>query len=231
MNKATAIIPFHDETESLLSVIEILNKIDTIAEIILVDDGSKNNLSEKIISRVDYTKKNIQLHFTGKNIGKSRAIGYGLEHSSYNTIFLLDADIKNPSLSDFETALNDFFNHKADMLILKRINSLMTLKIIRANTLLSGERIVKKELLQKVLKKGINGYEIELALNQHMINYDKLVLCRPNSAKNTYKFVKSGLLKGISRDVKMYYNIISYIGAKNYLKQWLFFAKTKNNKK
>jgi hypothetical protein len=113
------------------------------------------------------------------------------------------------------------------MVVLRRIKISFLPKIIRADTLLSGERILRKTDLINIIQSGVKGYELEVATNQYFIenNLEKKCFWSPSSAVNNYKYKKFKFFKGIFKDLKMYINIIKYVGFRNYVNQVLRFCK------
>ena len=113
------------------------------------------------------------------------------------------------------------------MVILRRVNSLPLLKLIRADTLLSGERIIKKEHLRKVLKSSVDGYQLEVAINQYFLKNNSQYKCfwSASSAVNDYKHKKNKFLKGIAKDLLMYWGLIRYVGFRNFANQIFRFCK------
>ncbi|HSW97563.1 MAG TPA: hypothetical protein VLF89_07095, partial [Candidatus Saccharimonadales bacterium] len=96
----------------------------------------------------------------------------------------------------------------------------------RANTLISGERILqKKDLLEILAKYRPKGFQVELAINQYMTDNNKNVYWMPISAVNTSSIKKRGVISGIQKIIGMHIEIVAYIGLYNTLRQVLFFAK------
>ena len=224
----TCIIPFYNEDEWVirLSLYSLLS-IPEITQIILIDDGSE---SKKVYNSIvnsfthRYPVKVIRLK---SNFGKSTAVSYGLNKAFNENILLLDADLENIHRAEFVNAISKYKRENLDMLILKRINSLPLVKLFRLNTLLSGERIIKKKLLTKILSKNVKGYQLEVAINQYFIDKKIENKCDwfPSSVENNYKFKKINFFKGIVKDIKMYKNLIKYVGLKNFRNQILKFCK------
>lgn len=96
-NKLSIIIPVFNEEEV---VNEILNEIyDSFKdvesyEIILVDDGSKNDISEFIDESLN--KDNLIILRNDFNIGQTSSIKRGCENSEGNVIGIIDGDGQNP---------------------------------------------------------------------------------------------------------------------------------------
>jgi glycosyltransferase involved in cell wall biosynthesis len=161
-----------------------------------------------------------------KNKGKGRAVSYGLKFIADEHVMLCDSDLKKLASEEISEALTKYELLKLDLLILRRMNIGFFPKIIRADTLLSGERILKKSDLEKVLEADVRGYELEVAINQYFID-DSSERCAwsKSSAVNNYKYKKFKFLKGIYKDLKMYFAITKYIGFKNYLNQIKTFCR------
>jgi hypothetical protein len=161
------------------------------------------------------------------NFGKTFAIHHALNYDPDGNIFLCDSDMKNLYNEEISNAIIKFDLLGLDMLILRRIKISFLPKIIRADTLLSGERILRKTDLKNIIQSGVNGYELEVAINQYFINNNLENGCfwSPSSAVNNYKYKKVKFFKGIFKDLKMYFNLIKYIGFGNYKNQVLNFCK------
>jgi hypothetical protein len=73
----------------------------------------------------------------------------------------------------------------------------------------------------------VKGYELEVTINQYMTikGFDKNCFWTPSSAVNNYKYKKFKFIKGIVKDLKMYYGIIKHIGLGNFIKQISNFCK------
>jgi cellulose synthase/poly-beta-1,6-N-acetylglucosamine synthase-like glycosyltransferase len=85
------IIPAYNEEKSIAETIKSILAIDypkNKFEIIVVDDGSKDN-SYKIAKTFESSKVKV---FSKKNGGKGSALNYGLKHAKGEIIFTMDAD-------------------------------------------------------------------------------------------------------------------------------------------
>jgi glycosyltransferase involved in cell wall biosynthesis len=223
----TCIIPFYNEDAfNLFQTIKVVNQINTISEIIVIDDGSKSKETYTYLKISFHRKQNIRILRTEKNNGKSYAIKYGLSSAFNENILLFDADLKNVDKIEIENAIVNYRLWNLEMLILRRINSLPLVKLIRADTLLSGERLIKKNHLRKILNSEVKGYELEIATNQYFINNKLNTKCRwvKSSAVNNYKFRKRKIIKGLLKDANMYFRIIKCVGIRNCIKQMKSFC-------
>jgi glycosyltransferase involved in cell wall biosynthesis len=134
----TCIIPFFNERERISKVLDGVIKIKGLDEILLVDDGSTDRSVELV--RKHYPKLTIIRN--SKNLGKTEAIAVGLKRTISTHVLLLDADLQNFQYKEVEKAVFAVKNNPTvDMIILKRNNK----RLFRANTLISGERILQKK--------------------------------------------------------------------------------------
>ncbi len=223
----SCLIPFFNERDRILKVLEQVSKTKTIDEILCVNDGSSD-------ASADLVKKHypaIKVIVNTKNLGKTEAIKVGLQQAKGDYILLLDADLRNLNYQEIEEAvLKIKENQNVDMIILRRVNAPLIIKLNRGDILISGERILKKKDLQKILQDQNNkpsGFQLEFAINKYMMVNNKIVYWMPSSALNTYPICKIGFLKGLYKIFSMQTNILHYIGLKHFILQELFFCRKK----
>lgn len=224
MEKLSCIVPFHKEGENVLSVIAVLSEIPAISEIICVDDGSRDDIADRISARFPKVTV-IKLH---KNAGKSHAVYEGLKIAREETLLLMDADLRHLQKTEIEDAITHFNEAKTiDMLILENKGGNAKVDMfLNKNIFLSGQRILKRKDLETIfsLKKPIK-YQLEIAINAYMIRNQKKVFFVKTSSFNPHKVQKHGLLKGMSKDLEMDLQMISYVGISNYFKQMRSFGR------
>jgi glycosyltransferase involved in cell wall biosynthesis len=222
------IIPFYNEdTINLLKIIYTITQVPEVQQIIVVDDGSESKSTYnrlKDMLKLDCSVKIIRLD---QNFGKSFAISHGLRLASKDNILLIDADLKDLDKKEISKAINKFNLLDLELIILRRVNSSRLVKLIRADTLLSGERLIKKKHLINILQSGVKNYELEVGTNQYFIKNDLHEKCfwSKSSALNNYKYKKHNFLNGIFKDIRMYVNLINYVGIINFKKQISQFCK------
>ena len=107
--RLSIIIPLYNEPETVLSVLDHLQKISLPSfvesrEIIVVDDCS-NDSSFKNIEQYRGQHPDIILLHHEKNMGKGRAVKTGIEKSKGDVILIQDADLEL-SPSDIPAMLN-----------------------------------------------------------------------------------------------------------------------------
>ncbi len=94
------VIPVHNEAEVLPSLFKrllpVMDSLNQSYEIILVNDGSKDNSAAILDDYQSRYPEHIRvIHFNG-NYGQHMAIMAGFEHVSGETVITLDADLQNP---------------------------------------------------------------------------------------------------------------------------------------
>ena len=211
----TCLIPFYNEGNRVLKVLDKISQLKRQSDIICVDDGSQDGVYSKI--KKDYPW--VKLVRLKANQGKTEAVAAGLTRVKTPYVFLLDADLRQISVKDFQAGL-DWCRKEAkiDMLIFGRINDHFKSTLLAPHILLSGERIIKTKILKMVLRGSVKGFQLELALNQYCLDHHLTVVTLPSSAKTTLKIKKYGLV-GLKRDGKMFWEMINYSGFRSYLKQ------------
>lgn len=219
----TCIIPFFNERDRILQVLDAVAKIKNVNQILLVDDGSTDGTTEQVKQRYS----NIAILHHKKNLGKTEAITTGLKHAKGEYIFLLDADLQGLNHQELEKGLDVIRKDTSvDMIIFKRLDPPLIVKLSRGAVLISGQRIIKKDDLVLALDRyKPRGYELEFALNQYMMDKQKHVYWMPISASNTRSTRKLGYCKGMQKIIHMHRDIFQYLGLSKTLKQFLFFCK------
>ena len=111
-NILSVIIPVYNEEETICEILDIILKREETAEIILIDDGSKDKSVELIKKYTDNTK--IKLLEQPHNMGKGAAIIRGFQEAKAPYVIIQDADMEY-SPEDYPKLLSPIINNKADV--------------------------------------------------------------------------------------------------------------------
>ena len=97
--KVSIIVPVYNEEESIGLLYKAVEKsVKTMGvpwELILVDDGSRDDSPEKIRGIVKKHPEHVSAVILRRNFGQTAAIAAGIDHSEGDIIVLLDADLQN----------------------------------------------------------------------------------------------------------------------------------------
>ena len=208
MPKISCIISAYNEGPRIGRVLGAVQNHSLLDEIIVVDDGSKDN-TQSVVKKY----KNIRLIVHEKNKGKNQAVLTGIKNSTGDYILLLDADLLGLTAKDVTALLEPIVRKKAEVSIsLIKTAPLLYRKI--GLDFISGERIFPKEMISGRLKEmeKLKSYGIEVYLNDYIIkNKYRIKVVKWDGVKNPWKYEKSGLMTGVKGDIEMILQIFKTI--------------------
>jgi len=220
----TCIIPFFNEGDRILNVLDIVSKEKSVSQIICVDDGSTDGVAQHIQQLFPQVLV-IQLK---RNKGKAAAVAAGLKKASAGVVFLLDADLRGLKTGEIDNTMRYFQQHpELTMIIWRRMHAPFITKFNRSDILFSGERVLRKEDLEAAFALNPVGFQLEAAINNHIQQHHKKAVWMPSTVRNTYKIQKYGLFKGLWKELQMSRNIMHFLGFRNYLRQVMTFCTQK----
>jgi len=95
----SVVVPAWNEEKNIEQIIErlsrVLDQAEPNYEIIIVDDGSKDQTSEKVL-KARSTYPQTKLLRLSRNFGKEAALNAGLAHAAGNAVIQIDADLQHP---------------------------------------------------------------------------------------------------------------------------------------
>lgn len=199
----SAIIPAYNEENTISTVINTLNKVKDVHEIIVVSDGSEDNtvcVAKECGANVIECKV---------NKGKAEAIREGLKASKGDIIVLLDADLIGLNPDHVNKMIKPVIYNEVDMTIgifnSGRFSTDLAQKIAPQ---LSGQRAVKRHILERIFSTEITGYGIEIAMTKFIerenIKVREVIL---DEVTHVMKEEKLGFAKGFCLRIKMYWQI------------------------
>lgn len=218
----TCIVPFRNEKERIGEVLTQLLKVKNISEIICVDGVSTDGGSEYIRTHFP----SVQLITLKENVGKTGTVQEGLKVAKGEYILFFDADLKGVIPQEVDAVLETVLNDASiDMVVFSRNTPRLITKLNRFDLIYTGERILRKSDLLKILKEGVSQFQLEIAINTFMMRNNKHIYYFNASHVNLPKSGKFGLVSGIMEDLKMFWQVCSFDPI-NYFLQTFFFCRT-----
>lgn len=119
IQKLSVVIPVYNDEEVLIELLSRLSKsiinIAQMYEIILVDDGSKDN-SWNTILQLKNNYNFITAIKLARNFGQQNALAAGIDHCSGDIIVLMDSDLQDRP-EDIHILVDALFEHNVSMAI------------------------------------------------------------------------------------------------------------------
>ncbi|MHB1392474.1 MAG: glycosyltransferase family 2 protein [Clostridia bacterium] len=211
----TAIIPAYNEELTIASVINCLIKVDKIQKIIVVSDGSTDKTAA--IAR-ECGADVIELE---ENVGKGGAIKAGVNECGTEVILFLDADLIGLKEKHVIDLIEPVMDNNTDMTIgIFRNGRMVTDLAQKVTPYLSGQRAIKKSVIDKIPNIDITRYGVEVALTKYVEKFSIRVqeVELPDMTHVT-KEEKLGLIKGVQARLKMYWDIVKILSTNSIKKE------------
>jgi glycosyltransferase involved in cell wall biosynthesis len=113
------VVPCYNEEATIQSLIDLVLNSPWVAEIIVVDDGSKDR-SREILANIDNAKVRVVLHEV--NQGKGAALRTGFKHATSEYVIVQDADLEYDP-SEYPLVLEPLLDDRADVVFGSRFLS------------------------------------------------------------------------------------------------------------
>jgi len=168
--ESTAIICAYNEQKTIANILKDVCGTHFFNEVIVINDGSKDNTGELIKEFKKTSDIIIDVHLL-KNEGKGFAMAKGAKLTSCEYLVFIDADLSNFTTEHAHRLLNPVLNGNADMVLGQPSETL-----INPFKSLSGQRALKKRDILPILKKMETvGYGVETLINMHFKAKNKVV--------------------------------------------------------
>jgi glycosyltransferase involved in cell wall biosynthesis len=175
----TAIVAAYNEENTIADVLRALTTSPLIDEVIVVSDGSTD---ETVAISRTFDVRTIALR---ENRGKGYAMRVGVDYSSNDILFFVDGDMLNVTERTIESLVLPVLQDRSDMNIGVRhrgpVLDFLHLKM-QCGPVLSGIRVMRREVFERVPPQYQERFKIEAALNcfcsrsgfrqQHTIIYE-----------------------------------------------------------
>lgn len=208
MVKISCIIPTYNEEARITGVLNVISTHPLIDEVIVVDDGSKDN-TRSIVSRFP----NVHLIIHEKNQGKSKAIYTGIRASQGEFLLFVDADLVGLNADNITSLITPILDNVADVSISLRRNAPKMWHRVGIDYI-SGERVFRKETIAKHLEDipTLPKFGLEVFFNRWIIKGKCRIKIVPwDNVDSPYKYKKYGWYVGIREDIKMTLDILETV--------------------
>lgn len=115
----SVVVPCYNEEATIEALINLVLDSPWVAEIIVVDDGSKDR-SREILASIDNAKVRVVLHEV--NQGKGAALRTGFKHATSEYVIVQDADLEYDP-SEYPLVLEPLLDDRADVVFGSRFLS------------------------------------------------------------------------------------------------------------
>ncbi len=207
----TAVIPAYNEEQTIADVVKCVKSIDKIQKVIVVSDGSTDSTAE--IAR-ECGADVIELD---ENVGKGGAIRAGINECGTEIILFLDADLIGLTEKHVLDLIEPVIDNEADMTIgIFKKGRMVTDLAQKVTPYLSGQRAIKKSIIDKIPNIDITRYGVEVALTKYVDKFNVRVqeVDLPDMTHVT-KEEKLGIIRGVHARLKMYWDIVKILSSYN----------------
>ena len=156
--RVASIIPAFNEERTIGDVVGTVRRCALVDDVIVVSDGSRD---ATVLAARRHGARVIAL---SENLGKGGAIAAGLESTSAQIILLLDGDLVGLTTSHIEDLLAPVLAGTAEV-------SVGQIKRDLIQTLFpsfSGQRALRREVLEAIPNLRTTGFGIETVLSRHV---------------------------------------------------------------
>jgi len=161
--RTTAIVAAYNEEKTLAGVLRALTSSPLIDEVIVVSDGSEDGTVD-----VARTFEGVRTVALRENHGKGFAMAVGVATASHDTLFFCDGDMYNITEEHIAALVTPVSRDECDMNIGVRdrgeVANFLHLKL-KCGPLLSGIRVMRRDVFETVPAQYQSHYKIEAALN------------------------------------------------------------------
>lgn len=204
--KITALIPAFNEEKTIGKIVTLLYAREDIDMVLVVDDGSADRTAEL----AENSGAIVLQH--SENQGKGAAIQAGIDFVSTDLFLFLDGDLVGLKDRHITRLLEPVLAGNADMSVgifnEGRFFSDLAQKITPD---LSGQRVIKVDILQGIEDLKEVGYGVELILNRYVKSRGKVEFIELTDLTHIMKEGKRGFLKGVLARAKMYWDLLKVL--------------------
>ncbi len=198
------VIPAYNEERTVARVIRAVRNSPGIFQIVVVNAGSTDRTAA--VAR----KAGAEVIDHPENMGKGAAVATGVAATTAGIILLLDADLVGLRPSHIQALLEPVLRDEADMTVGVFTDGRKATDLSqRLTPFLSGQRAVKREILEAVTDLKSSGFGMEVSLSRFARKENLRVFYIPlRRISQIMKEEKRGIVQGFAARLKMYWEII-----------------------
>jgi glycosyltransferase involved in cell wall biosynthesis len=200
----TLIIPAYNEEENIEQVLQVVTAVNDFQQIIVIDDGSTDGTYAKMKK---YPVETIRFE---QNRGKGAAIWAGVKSAHSPYLMLLDADLIGLTPDHLQRLIHPVLEGGAMMSLgLFGQGRRATDWAQRVAPHLSGQRVMRREVIESLPELEFTRFGFEVALTRHVRKQGWTVAVVPLfDLTHRMKEEKRGFLPGVMARMKMYWDIL-----------------------
>lgn len=209
--KVVVIVPAYNEENQIAAVLDVLTKVKIVNEIIVVNDGSKDNTSAMARSY------NVKVIDRERNGGKGAAMQTGIESTDADIIAFIDADLIGLKPEHIENLIKPLINGPDLMMTVGkfsggRVSTDLAQAIV---PFISGQRVFRRRFLNGLPSLADAGFGVEVAITQHAKRSGfKVKEVLISEVSQVMKEEKLGVIQGFKARLKMYGDIAKQMAHK-----------------
>jgi glycosyltransferase involved in cell wall biosynthesis len=196
------VVPARNESLTVAANVAAALGCRYVREVIVVDDGSADDTGERAAAA---GAKVLRRDGPGGTGSKAQAMALGVSASDAEAILFVDADCTGLTSDHLDAICEPFVAGRADMSIGAFDYGRFWNPQVRRWPPLSGERIVRRELFDSIPPEHLDGYTIEVRLNEVVAERRLRTVVRTmKGVSHRTKRDKLGRLEGIRQTWRMY---------------------------
>ncbi len=210
--KVAAIVPAYNEEKTIVNVLDALKGTRLVGQVIVVSDGSEDNTVDVVRKCYGPKSDGVEIIELLHNRGKGGAVMAGLDRCASEIILILDADLIGLTTDHIEALLQPVISGEALMSVgIFEKGRVATDLAQKMAPFLSGQRALRRDLLESISDLDLSRFGLEMALHQYVEENELAAeVVQLPDLSHVMKEEKLGFSKGVAARAKMYWEIVKY---------------------